>query len=58
MLFEFAVDYAANKDTMTVKAGTAHVVVLGDTFTDAKLTAESMVSAVGLEVLETVEVAT
>lgn len=58
MLFEFAIDYAKSKDTMGTKYATAHVVVLGTSFIDAKLTAESMVSAVGLEVLETVEVAT
>lgn len=60
MLYEFAIDYAADKDTMTTTAGTAHVVVLGDgdSFTDARLTAESMIAAVGLEVLDTVEVAT
>ena len=49
MTFEFLVDYAADKDHMGTVSGTAHVAVAADSFLDARLTAEQMVAALGVE---------
>jgi hypothetical protein len=47
--FAFFVDYAADKDSLGTVAGTAHVRVAADSFLDARLTAEQMVAALGVE---------
>jgi hypothetical protein len=49
MTFAFFVDYAADKDSMGTVSGTVHVEVVADSFLDARLTAEQMVAAVGVE---------
>ena len=49
MTFDFAVDFAVDKDSLGTIAGTAHVRVAADTFVDARLIAEQMVAATGRE---------
>jgi len=49
MTFDFAVDFAVDKDSLGTIAGTAHVRVAADTFVDAQLVAEQMVAATGRE---------
>jgi hypothetical protein len=51
-IFKFDVDFATSKDTLMageVVAGTRRVVVMADDFVDARLTAEQMVGATGVE---------
>lgn len=48
-VFDVYVDFAADKDTMTVVAGTAHVRVAATDRVEARLIAEQMVAAVGRE---------
>jgi hypothetical protein len=45
----FLVHYAASKDTLRVIAGTAHVSVVAKSEVEARLIAEQMVAACGLE---------
>ena len=49
MTFAFFVDFAADKDSLGTVAGTAHVRVAADDALDARLTAEQMVAALGVE---------
>jgi hypothetical protein len=49
MTFAFFVDYATDKDSLDTVAGTAHVAVAAESFLDARLAAEQMVAAVGVE---------
>lgn len=48
-VFDVLVDFAADKDSIAVVAGTAHVRVAAVDVVDARLVAEQMVAAVGRE---------
>lgn len=55
-VYEFLVDYAADKDSMGTVSGTANVRVLGNNPVDARLVAEQMVAARGVEPVAAEEV--
>ncbi len=55
MVFVFDISFAANKDEMSVITGTRRVVVESHSEVDARLLAEQMVAATGVEPVQVEE---